>query len=287
MNNELLKKNFKYLPWVIVSALLQAISLTSFSVPNKIYPSGVAGISRLASDALFDNFNINIKYTLIMVGINLILSIIVYRHIGKLFTILSLTQNILVSILASILPQYIFIEDKMLMSIFGGIINGFGIGLALSHNASSGGSDFVSIYFANKYKRNMWNYIFGFNCFLIIIIGLLYGWDRALYSIIFQFCTTQIVNRMHIRYTSQTITIITSKPDEVSKEIFNTIRHGITEIKAVGAYKKSDTTMLYTVVNGYQTQDVVDAILKVDEKAFINIQDTKFVYGNYYQKPLD
>lgn len=173
------------------------------------------------------------------------------------------------------------------MSIFGGILNGIGIGLALAHNASSGGLDFISIYFANKYKRNMWNLIFAFNCILIISIGLLYGWESALYSTVYQFCTTQIVNRMHKRYSSQTITIITEHPDEVSNEIFNTIRHGITELKAVGAYKKTETTMLYTVVNGYQTDDVVNAILKADSKAFINIQDTKLVYGNYYQKPLD
>ena len=54
----------------------------------------------------------------------------------------------------------------------------------------------------------------------------------------------------------------------------------------MGAYKHTDTTMLYTVVNGYQTDDVVKAILKADPKAFINIQDTKLVYGNYYQKPF-
>lgn len=287
MNKELIKKNFIYLPWVIVSAILQAISLTSFSVPGKIYPSGITGISQLISNILLDQLNINFKYTLIMLIINIALSIFVYKYIGKLFTVLSLTQIALVTLFASIFKQYIFIEDRMLMSIFGGILNGIGVGLALAHNASSGGLDFISIYFANKYKRNMWNLIFAFNCILVISIGLLYGWESALYSIVYQFCTTQIVNRMHKRYSSQTITIITEHPDEVSNEIFNTIRHGITELKAVGAYKKTETTMLYTVVNGYQTDDVVNAILKADSKAFINIQDTKLVYGNYYQKPLD
>lgn len=287
MNKELIKKNFIYLPWVIVSAILQAISLTSFSVPGKIYPSGITGISQLISNILLDQLNINFKYTLIMLIINIALSIFVYKYIGKLFTVLSLTQIALVTLFASIFKQYIFIEDRMLMSIFGGILNGIGVGLALAHNASSGGLDFISIYFANKYKRNMWNLIFAFNCILVISIGLLYGWESALYSIVYQFCTTQIVNRMHKRYSSQTITIITEHPDEVSNEIFNTIRHGITKLKAVGAYKKTETTMLYTVVNGYQTDDVVNAILKADSKAFINIQDTKLVYGNYYQKPLD
>lgn len=282
-----IKNTIKYLPWVIISALIQAVAMSSFAVPGKLYSSGVTGFSRLLSDVLIDQFNISIAYTVFLVAVNLILATIVYKYIGKLFTYLSLLQVILMSFLATVMPDYHIVENPMLLAVFGGIVNGFGVGLALTHNASTGGTDFLSIYLSNKYKKSMWNLIFAFNCCLIVLTGIIYGWERAFYSIIFQFCSTQVVNRMHKRYTSQTVTIITALPDEVSKQIFSTVRHGITEIKAVGAYKHTETTMLYTVINGYQTDDVVKAILQVDPKAFINIQDTKMVYGNYYQKPLD
>lgn len=287
MNRNDLIKFCKYLPWVLLSCVLQAIGLTTFSIPGKIYSSGVTGFSRLLSDILLDFFKINIKYTIFLVIINIILAIIVYKYIGKMFTALSLIQVICLSLIADVLKPLYKIEDIMLLSVFGGIVNGFGVGLALTHNASTGGTDFLSIFLANKYKRSMWNLMFGFNCVLIILTGILYGPERALYSIIFQFCSTQVVNRMHKRYTSQTITIITQYPEEVSKEIFSTVRHGITKLNATGEYKNTNTTMLYTVVNGYQTDDVIKAILNADEKAFINIQDTKLVIGNYYQKPLD
>ena len=191
------------------------------------------------------------------------------------------------SLLASFFKPIIQIDDILLMSIFGGIINGFGVGIALCHNASTGGTDFISILLSSKLKKSTWNILFCFNCLLIVATGIIYDWERALYSIIFQFCSTQVINRMHKRYTSQTITIITSIPDEVSRNIFSTIRHGITKLEAKGAYKNTKTTMLYTVVNAYQTDSVIEAILSVDPKAFINIQDTKTVIGNYYQVPLD
>lgn len=286
MNNKI-RDLFKYFPWVIISALLQSISLSSFSVPGNFYSSGVTGFSRLLSDILLDKFNINITYAIFLILINLVLAVIVYKYIGKLFTILSLFQTILVSIFAVLLKPLFALNDLVLLSVFGGIVNGFGVSLALTHNASTGGMDFLSIYLSNKYKKSMWNLIFGFNCLLIITAGIIYGPERALYSIIYQFCSTQVVKQMHNRYTSLTITIITEHPDEVSNEIFNTIRHGITELDAVGAYKHTKTKMLYTVVNGYQADDVVKAIQKADPKAFINVQDTKYVYGNYYQKPLD
>lgn len=286
MSNSL-KNLFKYLPWILVSAVLQSISLSSFSVPGNFYSSGVTGFSRLLSDILLDKFNIDITYTIFLVLVNLVLAVIVYKYIGKVFTVLSLLQTIIVSILAVVLKPLFKLDDLVLLSVFGGIVNGFGVGLALTHNASTGGTDFLSIYLSNKYKKSMWNLIFGFNCLLILTAGIIYGPERALYSIIYQFCSTQVVKQMHNRYTSLTITIITEHPDEVTSEIFNTIRHGITEIDAIGAYKHTNTKMLYTVINGYQAEDVVNAVQKADPKAFINVQDTKYVYGNYYQKPLD
>lgn len=285
--NGFISKYLNNLPWIVFASIFQAISLSSFSVPGQMYSGGILGLSRLISDVLSDFFNVNFNYSILLMIINIFLAFFVFAYIGKIFTLLSLTEICLVSILSNVFKQYIFIDDLMLISIFGGIVNGFGVGLALSHNASTGGTDFISIFLSKKYKKSMWNAIFIFNCFLIVSTGLIYGWERALYSIIYQFCSTQVVNRMHKRYTSQTITIITAYPDEVSNEIFDTIRHGITELKAVGAYKKTETTMLYTVVNAYQTNDVIKAIMKVDRKAFINVQETSLVIGNYYQKPLD
>ena len=286
-NKEYRNRVLSYIPWVFASAIIQSIAFSTFSVPAKVYPAGVNGFARITSDILLDNFNIDIKYTVFYFSINVILAIIVYKRIGKMFTGLSLLQTALVSLFSSFFKPLIKVDDMLLLCVFGGVINGFAGSLALKHNASTGGLDFISIYYSNKYKRSMWNITFGLNCILIVMTGLIYGWSRAFYSIIFQYITTLVVKKMHNRYTSETITIITSMPDEVSDEIFHSIRHGITEIKAVGAYKKTDTTMLYTVVNGFQTNQVVKAILKVDPKAFINIQDTKLVIGNYYQKPLD
>ena len=92
---------------------------------------------------------------------------------------------------------------------------------------------------------------------------------------------------MHKRYTSETLTVITSSPDEVEESVLSCIRHGITRLEGEGVYAHSERTVLYTVINSYQEHDVVKAILKADPHAFINVQETKRVIGNYYQKPLD
>lgn len=279
--------DFKLLLIAIISAIIISFAIVNFTIPASLYPSGVSGISRLSSDLLLDYFNLNISYSIIYFSLNIIATIFVFKTIGKKFAIYSIIQFSLVALLTTFLKQFIYIEDLILQSIFGGILNGVGVGLALAYNFSTGGFDFLSVYFANKYKKDVWNYIFIANSIILLTSAFFYGWERALYSIIFQYSSTSIIKLLHQRYTFKTLTIITNSPDEVSNAVLNSIRHGITEINVTGYYSHDNKTMLYTVVNSFQYKEVVKIVMEVDPKAFINVQNTNAVYGNYYQKPLD
>lgn len=281
------KKDATMLFWVVISAIIHSFALVNFSIPNKFYPGGYSGIARLISDIFEDFLHLSLPFSIIYLLMNVSSCLVVYRSIGKKFTMFSIIQFALVSFLTGICKPLLMISDPLLVAVFGGIIGGFGVGIALSHGASSGGSDFLSVYFSNKYKRSFWNLIFGMNCVVLGIAGFIYGWNIVLYSIILQFCSNQVVKRMHKRYTHQTLTIITQYPDEVIESVFVGTRHGITKIHAEGAYLKQDVTMLYTVVNSFQTKDVIKAVREADCHAFINIQDSINVDGNFYQKPLD
>lgn len=92
-------------------------------------------------------FNISIPFTIFNVALNIFPAYIAYRYIGKKFTIYSIVVIILSSVLVDVLPPYIFTEDILLISVFGGIINGFAISLCLNVGTTTGGTDFISIYF--------------------------------------------------------------------------------------------------------------------------------------------
>jgi len=273
--------------FMALSALLMAFALNNFTIPLGIYPAGVSGLSRLTTDLSRDYFSFTIPYYFIYTPINLILAIIVFKYVGKKFTIFSIIQVLFTSIFQSIIPSIIVLDDPILICIFGGVVNGLGVGMALKHNASSGGTDFLGIYFANKYKRPIWNELLYFNVVFLIIVGLIYGMEKALYSIVFQFCSTQMVKNIHKCYTKIELRIVTDYPDEVAKKVLARTRHGITKIDATGVYSNSNKTMLYMVINGYQESEVVEDILFADPKAFISIVHAKNVIGNFYQKPLD
>lgn len=271
----------------IFAALVMSFAFTSFIQPLGLYPAGYSGLSRIISDVFKDYFNITIDYNFIYFPLNVITSFFVYKYVGKRFTLLSIFTVVCYTGFNFVLKPYLNLEDPILVAVFAGIVNGFGCGLCLQQNACAGGADFLAVYFGNKYKKPIWNALMIFNCCLLLVAGLIYGWEIALYSIIMQYCSTQVVNRMHKRYTKIQLEIITDKPQEVSKSILSDVRHGITSIDCKGVYSNADKTLLLMVINGFQEEDVVNDILTADPGAFINITHSKKVIGNFYQKPLD
>lgn len=282
-----IKRNFALLIWTVLSAVIHAISLTTFSIPGKLYPGGFSGITRIVIDLARDYADIQIPFGFIYGSLNIFLTIFVFRKIGKKFAIFSVIQFVLVSIFTLFFKEIIFVDDPLLIAVFGGILAGVGISLALAHGTSSGGFDFVAIYVANKYHIQVWNYVMVVNIFILCVAGILYGWEKALYSIILQFCQTQVINRMHKRYRLLTLSIITTIPESVEASILSRIRHGITEFQTKGGYLRQNNSVLVIVISSYQEREVVRAVLDVDKNAFINIQETRKVVGNYYQQPLD
>ncbi len=281
------KKDLKILFFVTLSAFIYSCGMNIFVKSGNLFPGGFAGISRLTSAILLEFFNINISFSVIYMALNVIVSALVFTRIGRKFMIFSIIQYLLVSLFTSVLPTILITEDLLLISVFGGLINGFAISLALQHNASSGGTDFIAIYFSSRFNISTWNYVFILNACVLTIAGLLFGWEKALYSIIFQFVSTQVVNTMHNRYKSTQLDIITNMPDEICNAVFHTCRHGITKIQCSGGFTNKEHWLLVIAVNTYQLDDVVKSIKRTDPHAFITLHSVEKVIGNYYQKPLE
>ena len=150
--------------------------------------------------------------------------------------------------------------------------------------ASSGGTDFIAIYFSEKNGRDIWNYILCGNAVILTVAGLLFGWDRALYSIIFQFTSTQVIQMLHQRYKKHTLFIITKEPYQIYEEIFKLTNHTATRFEGTGCYTDEKTSMIYSVVSTEEAKYLVKKVHEIDPKAFVNIIKTDYINGRFYQK---
>ena len=232
-------------------------------------------------------FNTRIPYTPINVVLNIIPIYIGFRYIGKKFTLYSMIMVLTNGFFVDLIPSYVVTNDPLLISIFGGILAGVSLSICLMVDATSGGTDFISIFLSQRKGIDAFPIILAGNCVLLTVAGFLFGWDKALYSIIFQYVATQVLHVMYRTYQQQTLFIITDKPAEVCELIYRIANHGATLMHGEGSFEHNNKMVVYSVVSASDTRKLIPAIKDLDPGAFINSIRTDRVQGNFYLKPRD
>ena len=278
---------FRRLALIVLASVVTAVNIQSFVNAGGLFPGGFNGLTLLIQRSAQQFAGIALPFTAINFALNAIPAVISYKFIGRWFTLYSCLAIVLSSVLTDLIPPMPLTNDILLVCIFGGIFNGLAISLCLLGGATSGGTDFISVALSERLGVDAWNYIFLGNCVMLAVAGLLFGWDAALYSIIFQFASTQIVHMLDLRFKRTTLFIISNRAFEVYERIKDTTHHGATLFRGTGLYNGEERDMIYSVISGDQVKQITRAVHEIDPKAFINILKTDHVAGNFYRKPHD
>lgn len=279
------KESIKKILVICFASFLMALNIKSFVRTGGLYPGGATGLALLIQRAADMFLHITIPYTIVNILLNAIPVYIGFRFIGKKFTMYSCLMIVLTSVLTDIIPGYAITYDTLLISIFGGLINGFVIGLCLHMNATTGGTDFIAIYLSEKKEIDSWNVVLGINVVILAAAGVLFGWDKALYSIIFQYTSTQVVHILYRKYQHETLFIVTNKTTEVYEVISKMSNHGATIMEGEGSYEHQERKIVYSVVSSAQSKSIIREVKKADPHAFVNAIKTEQIAGRFYQKP--
>lgn len=279
------KESIKKILVICFASFLMALNIKSFVRTGGLYPGGATGLTLLIQRAADMFLHITIPYTIVNILLNAIPVYIGFRFIGKKFTMYSCLMIVLTSVLTDIIPGYAITYDTLLISIFGGLINGFVIGLCLHMNATTGGTDFIAIYLSEKKEIDSWNVVLGINVVILAAAGVLFGWDKALYSIIFQYTSTQVVHILYRKYQHETLFIVTNKATEVYEVISKMSNHGATIMEGEGSYEHQERKIVYSVVSSAQSKSIIREVKKADPHAFVNAIKTEQIAGRFYQKP--
>ncbi len=278
-------REVKRIALIVIAAAIMAFNLNSFVHQGNLIPGGFTGLTILIQEICKKYLNLTVPFSAVNIILNVFPAVLSYRFIGKKFTLYSGLMILLTSLFTDIMPSFNITYDVMLICVFGGVITAFAISICLWNNATSGGTDFISIFVSERYGVDAWNYILMGNAVILTIAGLLFGWEKAMYSIIYQYVNTITVRFLFRKYQKQTLWIITDKPDEVYEQIRIATHHDATLFKGTGLYKNQERDMLYSVVSSDEISQVVSVIKKVDENAFINIVKSNQIQGNFYQRP--
>lgn len=280
-----LKKDGKRIVIICLASVIMAINIKSFVSTGGLYPGGATGLTILIQSIFERFFNTQLPYTPVNLLLNVIPIYIGFKFIGKKFTLYSCLMIVLTGVLTDVIPDTAVTYDILLISIFGGIINGFVVSLCLSMNATTGGTDFISIFLSEKKGVDSWNFILAFNIVIIMIAGILFGFDKALYSIIYQYASTQMLHMLYTRYQKETLFIVTNNAEAVCEAINTVSMHGATIMSGEGSYEHQKRKVVYSVVSKEESKEVVKAVKEADEGAFVNAIRTEELFGRFYYRP--
>ena len=272
---------------VIVASFVFAVNIKTFVHTGGLIPGGATGLTLLIQEIFDKYFSIAIPYTPVNILINAVPVYIGFRFIGKKFTALSCTVIVLTGILTDLIPTYTLTDDILLICVFGGLINGMAISLCLFADATSGGTDFVAIYLSEKNGIDSFNVVLVINAIILTIAGFLFSWDKALYSIIFQYVSTTTIHVLYRKYQQSTLFIVTREPARVCEIIFDLSHHGATIIEGEGSYEHDAKKVVYSIVSSHEVSKIVTAIRNVEPDAFINVFRSERISGRFYRVPKD
>ena len=264
---------------IILGAALSSVGLEIFLIPNNIIDGGIVGISIMSS--YITHFPLGI-FTF---GLNLPFLIMGYRQIGKTFVLSTLFAIICLSVGVSLLhPISGLTHDVFLAAIFGGIINGAGVGLIIRAGGSLDGTEMIAIIFDKKISFSIGEIVMFFNVFILGSAGFLYGWDRAMYSLVTYFIAFKVIDIVVEGFdSSKGVMIVSDCYSDIAAALTDRLGRGVTLLGGQGGYSKLETTVIYVVVSRLEITKLKSIVLGFDSDALITIGNVE-VAGKKYRK---
>ena len=269
----------KYLV-LIIGSLIYSAGLEIFLVPNNIIDGGVVGISIMAS------YLTGIPFGVYMVVLNLPFLYLGYKQIGKTFAISTIISIIALSIFSEFLePVPRITEDYFLAAIFGGIIAGAGVGLVIRQGGSLDGTEITAIILDRKTSFSVGEVVMFFNLFILGAAGFVFGWDKAMYSLVAYFIISKMIDVVLKGLDeSYAVMIVSDEYEEIADALMHRLGRGVTYLHGQGAYTGDDKQVLYCVVTRLEVVKLKEIALEKDETAFVTINPVHDIVGGRFKK---
>jgi uncharacterized membrane-anchored protein YitT (DUF2179 family) len=266
---------------ITIGAIIAAIGLELFLVPNNILDGGVIGLSIIAAE-LF-----NYKLSLFIVLFNIPFLLIGFRKMGWKFTIYTLYGVGVLSLSTSYLHHFEpVVDDMFLATIVGAVILGTGVGLVIRTGGALDGTEIVAILVSKKMPVSVGQFIMILNVFIFILAALLvFSIETAMYSIITYFIAFKMIDIVvEGMEEMKSVTIISDKPDEIADNLLKRLGRGVTFLHGEGAFTGESKKIIYMIVGRIELSGVRSIVNEIDPKAVMAIENIAEVFGSNLKK---
>ena len=269
------------LPYVLltVGAAVAALALEEFLVPFQILDGGVVGVSMIVSQLS------GLPLGLFIVVLNIPFMLIGLKRLGRTFLLRAVYAMVLFSVLLEVFkPLPPLTEQELLVVVFGGVLLGLGVGLILRSGGCLDGTEIVAMLLSQRVPFSTGQIVLGFNIIIYAAAGLLFGLDRALYSLLTYFITSKIIDMVQNGMEQgKAVTIITNEGRQIADALYDRLGRTCTLIEGRGLIS-GEKVVLYCVVTRIEVATVKQIIHSMDGTAFVTITDVSEILGQHIKQ---
>ena len=272
--------------------LITAAGINLFIVPLGLYSGGTLGVCQLIRTFLQSQLGLDLG-TYDIAGIlylltNIPILIFAYRVLGRGLAMRTIVCTAAYSVFASLIPVPAapIVDDYLTACILGGILNGVGSGIVLTCGCSGGGLDAVGLCLGKLGSNvSVGRFSILFNAVLYSICLIIFNPEVAIYSVVYNFLTSIVLDRMHQQNVTVQALIFTREDENVLADfIIKQLGRSVTYWTGVGAYTKDDVHVLCVCLSKYEIEELLHMVHSVDPHAFLTVQEGTRVFGNFPRK---
>lgn len=265
---------------ITLGAIIMAVGLEVFLVPNQVIDGGIVGISIMLSHLS------GVSLGLFLFILNLPFIYIGYKQIGKTFAFSTLYGIVILSISTSLLhPVPAFTDDILLATLFGGVVLGIGVGMVIRFGGSLDGTEILAILASKKLPFSVGEIIMFANLFILGSAGFVFSFDRAMYSLLAYYVAYKMIDiTIKGLDESKSVWIISDNHKQLGDAILSRLGRGVTYLHGEGAFSGDDKKVIFCVITRLEEAKLKDIVADHDDSAFLAMADIAEVRGGRFKK---
>ena len=276
----------------VLGELIAAAALNLFIVPLSLYTGGLMGLCQLIRTLLQAQLGLELgEYDIagiLYFLLNVPLLIVGYRNLGRGLAVRTIICTVSYSFFYSIIPipSQPIVDDYLTACLLGGILTGIGSGIVLTCGGSGGGLDVLGLIMSKKdHAFTVGKFSLGFNAVLYTVILVLFDPEIAIYSVIYNFSNSLLLDRMHQQNVTVQALIFTREDEQALADfIIQKLGRSVTYWNGIGAYTKDDVRVLCVCLSKYEIEELLPMVHSIDPHAFLTVQEGVRVFGNFPRK---
>ncbi|QQK80114.1 YitT family protein [Salicibibacter cibi] len=267
---------------VTCGAILTAIAIQLFLIPNSVIDGGVIGVSLILNELTGLGFGI------LVLVINIPFLLFGLKQVGATFFLTSLYGIVILAITEQQLHQFTtFIHEPMITTLFGGFILGAGIGIVIRYGGALDGTEILGILLTKNVPFSVGEFIMFINIFIFTWAGFVFGWEQAMLSVITYFVASKTIDAV-IQGIDETkaVVVVSNKYAQLSSAVVHRLGRSLTVMDGQGAFTHSDKEVLYIVVTRLEVMKLKSIVFEIDKEAFITVMNAQEVHGGKFKNDL-